>query len=53
METYNLISTLEGHEDEVTSLKFNNNETMLFSCSYDGKIILWDLETKLKINTLH
>ena len=39
MDTYSLIATLEGHEDSVTSLAFNNNETVLFSCSFDGKII--------------
>ena len=52
MDIYNLIATLEGHEDWVTSLTFNNDETTLFSSSYDGKIILWDLETNTKINTL-
>ena len=47
-----LIATLEGHDDYVTCLAFNTNETLLFSCSWDGKIIVWDVKTKILINVL-
>ena len=32
-----LIASLEGHEDQVTCLAFNNHETQLFSCSLGWK----------------
>ena len=52
IEINELIATLEGHSDEVTCLAFNNDETELFSCSSDGKIIVWDLKTKTLIQIL-
>ena len=33
------ITTLEVHDDWVTYLEFNKDETVLYSCSLDGKII--------------
>ena len=45
-------TTLEGHEDDVTSVSFSPDGTLIASGSYDATIKLWDVATKENIATL-
>ena len=36
------VFSLEGHTDAVTGLAFNGESDLLFSCSTDGAICMWD-----------
>ena len=49
---HNLIATFEGHTDDITSVVFSPDGTMLASGSDDGTIKLWDVATKTNIATL-
>ncbi|ANB50964.1 putative BTB/POZ domain-containing protein [Powai lake megavirus] len=51
IETNNL-NILKGHKKFITDICFNQNVTKLASSSYDGTIIIWDIETCKKINTI-
>ena len=52
METKIVITTLLGHENEVTSVAFNNIGTILASGSDDKTIKLWCMKTKKEIASL-
>ena len=43
---------MEGHNNDVNSVAFNPNGTLLASGSRDNTIKLWNLETKTEIATL-
>ncbi|AGD92855.1 putative BTB/POZ domain-containing protein [Megavirus lba] len=51
IETNNL-NILKGHTKFIADICFNQNATKLASSSYDGIIIIWDIETGEKINTI-
>ena len=38
---------MHGHKYEVNDVKFNRSGTILASCSSDGEILLWDMDTKI------
>ncbi|KAF9075225.1 WD40-repeat-containing domain protein [Rhodocollybia butyracea] len=46
-----LCHTLVGHRDLVSSLALNHDEKSLFSASWDGEAIQWDLHTGQKSRT--
>ncbi|KIK57747.1 hypothetical protein GYMLUDRAFT_246734 [Collybiopsis luxurians FD-317 M1] len=46
-----LIHTLVGHRNLVSSLTLNHDEKSLFSASWDGEAIQWDLNTGQKART--
>ncbi|KAJ4487884.1 WD40 repeat-like protein [Lentinula aciculospora] len=46
-----LCHTLVGHRDLVSSLSLNHDEKSLFSASWDGEAIQWDLNTGQKSRT--
>jgi len=41
IEKGEITSTLKGHDDAVNSLYINQNNTAMYSCGNDGKIIIW------------
>ena len=47
-----LIATLEGHTEEVASVAFSPDGTLLASGSWDDTVILWDVSTERQIATL-
>ena len=47
-----LIATLEGHTEEVASVAFSPDGTLLASGSRDGTVKLWDVPTERQIATL-
>ena len=51
LETYECISTLEGHTMEVISLEWLGNK-QIASGSYDGKIKIWNIQENVCIKTL-
>ncbi|KAF5377017.1 hypothetical protein D9757_007716 [Collybiopsis confluens] len=46
-----LIHTLVGHRDLVSALTLDHDENSLFSASWDGEAIQWDLNTGQKART--
>ncbi|GAB4531313.1 MAG: caspase family protein [Pleurocapsa sp.] len=51
-KTSQLLHTLIGHQDGVTTISFNSNGTILASGSGDRNIKLWDVKTGELIKTL-
>ena len=47
-----LVATLEGHADEITSLSFSPDGTLLASGSRDNTIQLWNVATRQRVATL-
>ncbi|KAG0173539.1 hypothetical protein DFQ28_002157 [Apophysomyces sp. BC1034] len=45
LETFTLVTMLEGHRGSVLGLTLSNDQQWLFSCSGDGTIRVWDTET--------
>jgi ribosomal RNA-processing protein 9 len=43
---------MKGHKGAVTGLAINVNESELFSCSYDGTVCVWDMDTGNCLSTL-
>lgn len=43
--TQTLIVEFSGHKSDVESVAFSSDSTILASGSYDGTILLWDLNT--------
>ena len=41
------IATLEGHKRSITYVSFPRNTTTLYSVSYDGTVLLWDMSPYL------
>ena len=56
-EDYICKSTFEGHKGDVKMVKFSPREDILFSCSFDETIKIWDLDYSkddfILINTLN
>ena len=51
MATQQNIDTFEGHTNQVSSVAFSLDGTILASGSYDGTIKLWDMATQQNIGT--
>jgi WD40 repeat protein len=47
--TGNQLATLSGHNDLLTGLLFNHDGTTLISAGLDGKIQLWDINSRQRI----
>ena len=47
------MTTLKGHKDTITGLKFAHNSHTLFSCSLDRTVKVWDIDDKIIIDTLY
>ncbi len=52
-ENDQVLHCLRGHKNLIQSLDFNPSAPHLVSCSWDGEIRLWDLETGDGIRALH
>ncbi len=49
IKTGELETSLEGHSAEVWNIGVSPDETTFLSGSWDGKVILWDVETRKEI----
>ena len=47
-----LIMNLKGHTDRIDKLLLSQDETLLFSSSFDNTVKIWDLEKKCNVATL-
>lgn len=47
-----LLATLTGHEDNISTLKYNKDDSLLFSGSWDKSIRIWDCKTYAQIAVL-
>ena len=48
-ETFSFISQLEGHTATINEIKFScTNPSVLFSCSSDGTLRIWDIRSSSK-----
>jgi len=45
--TGQVLKTLQGHKDNISSLSLSNDKKFLISSSWDGTICFWDTETSL------
>ena len=52
LDTMDLVTTLEGHNHGVNSIKVYDKGKKLVSCSNDCKLKIWDLGTSKCVNTL-
>ena len=50
--SYNCVTILEGHENEVKSVAFHPHENILASCSRDTSVWLWDFDEDLEFECL-
>lgn len=50
--SYNCVTVLEGHENEVKSVEFHPHENILASCSRDSSVWLWDFDEELEFECL-
>jgi WD40 repeat protein len=41
IEKGEITSQLKGHDDAVNSLYINHNNSSMYSCGNDGKIVIW------------
>jgi len=48
--TGQILRTLQGHQDNISSMSLSNDKKILISSSWDGTICFWDTETSLLIN---
>ena len=51
-ETYKPLKVLVGHESDVADLSWSKDDSLLASCGFDSKIILWDGHSFDKIKFL-
>ena len=49
---YNLFFTLTGHSDPVISIDWSVDESMVKTCSIDGELIHWDVQSESKIDSM-
>ena len=50
----NVVTILDGHDGEVPALVFTKDSKTLISGGFDGKLIVWDMETfQQKLTILH
>ena len=47
---YKLFFRLEGHTEPVVSLDWSIKEDMLKTCSYDGELLHWELQSESKLS---
>lgn len=50
--SYDCLSMLEGHENEVKCVDFHPEENLIASCSRDKSVWLWDYDEDFEFNTL-
>jgi cytosolic iron-sulfur protein assembly protein CIAO1 len=49
---YECVTILEGHENEVKSVDFHPEESIVASCSRDKSVWLWDFDDELEFECL-
>lgn len=47
-----LITTLKGHRDTITGVKFQNNSNVFVTISYDRSFKMWDGDERAYMDTL-
>jgi len=52
IQTQQLIATLKGHQDQISSIDFSPNGKILASGSFNNTIKLWNIQTQQLITTL-
>ena len=50
--TLQLQKTLVGHTEDITALSFSPDGSILASASYDGTILLWDVQSKVIVGQI-
>ncbi|KAJ1503639.1 hypothetical protein HMI54_007888 [Coelomomyces lativittatus] len=48
--TYELVTTLKGHNGKILSLRWSNGDVCLISCGSDGAVYIWNLATMKREN---
>jgi len=50
---FKVMSPIVGHKENISNMIYNENKNLLYTCSFDGTIKIWDLKMKNKcIQTL-
>ena len=46
---FEIMASLDGHKNAITCIRFNNDDTKLFTSGNDKSIIIWDLITETSL----